>query len=123
MPNKKEVESRLMKGLLDIIILEILNNEPMHGYQIISSIRKDFGICFGPSSIYPMLNNLEKKGYIQSEWNTTKERPRKTYQLTTEGQNVLYLAEVSLNQLCKKLAMQTRSPSSIPNQAMGTLPS
>ena len=80
---QKEVSTKLTKGLLDMIILQYLNTEPMHGYQIISKIRKNFGIYFGPSTIYPLLGTLEKKGYVDSHWNMNFERPRKVYSLTT----------------------------------------
>jgi DNA-binding PadR family transcriptional regulator len=102
--SQKEVSTKLMKGLLDVIILQFLNTEPMHGYQIITKIRKNFGVYFGPSTIYPLLNTLEKKGYVDSEWNMNYERPRKVYKLTRNGQNMLSFTEDSLNLICKKIA-------------------
>jgi PadR family transcriptional regulator PadR len=103
MNNTKEVQAKLMKGLLDLIVLQFLNGTPMHGYQIITKIRRNFGVYFGPSTIYPLLGTLEKKGYVKSEWNMSNERPRKVYMLTTEGQNLLNFTEDSLNFICKKL--------------------
>lgn len=101
--NPKEVQTKLMKGLLDLIVLQFLNGTPMHGYQIITRIRKTFGVYFGPSTIYPLLGALEKKGYVASEWNMGNERPRKVYKLTNEGQNLLNFTEDSLNFICKKI--------------------
>jgi DNA-binding PadR family transcriptional regulator len=101
--NSKEVQAKLMKGLLDLIVLQFLNGTPMHGYQIITKIRRSFGVYFGPSTIYPLLGLLEKKGYVKSEWNMTNERPRKVYKLTTEGQNLLNFTEDSLNFICRKI--------------------
>ncbi len=92
-----------MKGLLDLIILQFLNTQPMHGYQIITKIRKNFGVYFGPSTIYPLLGTLEKKGYIDSEWNMNYERPRKIYSLTSNGQSMLNFTEESLNLICRKI--------------------
>jgi len=103
MNNSKEVQSKLMKGLLDLIILQFLNGQPMHGYQIITKIRKNFGVYFGPSTIYPLLGTLEKKKYVKSEWSMSNERPRKVYALTTEGQNLLNFTEDSLNFICRKI--------------------
>jgi DNA-binding PadR family transcriptional regulator len=103
---QKQVSTKLMKGLLDLIILQFLNNEPMHGYQIITKIRKNFGVYFGPSTIYPLLSNLEKKGYVGSEWNMNFDRPRKVYKLTNNGQNMLNFTEDSLNLICRKLTSQ-----------------
>jgi PadR family transcriptional regulator PadR len=100
---QKEVQVKLAKGLLDLIILQYLNSEPMHGYQIITKIRKSFGIYFGPSTIYPFMAQLEKKGYIKSEWNTQAERPRKVYTLTHDGQAMLNFTEDSLSLLCQKI--------------------
>jgi DNA-binding PadR family transcriptional regulator len=101
--NSREVQAKLMKGLLDLIILQFLNGQPMHGYQIITKIRKSFGVYFGPSTIYPLLGTLEKKGFVKSEWNMCNERPRKVYKLTTEGQNRLNFTEDSLNFICRKI--------------------
>ena len=92
-----------MKGLLDLIILQFLNGQPMHGYQIITRIRKTFGVYFGPSTIYPLLGTLEKKGYVKSQWNMDNERPRKEYMLTSDGQNLLNFTEDSLSFICKKI--------------------
>jgi len=101
--NSKEVQVKLMKGLLDLIVLQLLSSQPMHGYQVITRIRKTFGVYFGPSTIYPLLNVLEKKGYVKSEWNMDNERPRKVYKLTNEGQNLLNFTEDSLNFICRKI--------------------
>ncbi len=100
---QKEVQVKLAKGLLDLIILQYLNSQPMHGYQIITKIRKSFGVYFGPSTIYPLLGTLEKKGYVSSVWNMDNERPRKVYKLTNEGQSLLNFTEDSLNFICRRI--------------------
>jgi DNA-binding PadR family transcriptional regulator len=100
---QNEVQTKLTKGLLDMIILQYLDKESMHGYQIITKIRKGFGVYFGPSTIYPLLGLLEKKGYVKSAWNMGSERPRKVYKLTNEGKNVLSFTESSLNLICKNM--------------------
>jgi PadR family transcriptional regulator, regulatory protein PadR len=100
---KREIQAKLAKGLLDTIILELLKKEGMHGYQIITEIRKGFGISFGASTIYPLLGVLEKKGYVESAWNMNCERPRKTYKLTTEGKDMLSYTENSLKMICSSL--------------------
>ncbi len=92
-----------MKGLLDMIVLDILNKQPMHGYQIIIKIRKVFGVYYGPSAIYPLLDALEKKGVVKSAWNTDFERPRKIYRLTNYGESILNFAEDSLTLIRKTM--------------------
>jgi DNA-binding PadR family transcriptional regulator len=105
---QKEVQTKLAKGLLDMIILQYLDQESMHGYQIITKIRKGFGVYFGPSTIYPLLGLLEKKGYVKSAWNMDAERPRKVYKLTNEGKNVLSFTENSLNLICKNMVTDSK---------------
>ena len=108
--SQKEVSTKLMKGLLDLIILQFLSTEPMHGYQIITKIRKSFGVYFGPSTIYPLLGTLEKKGFVKSEWNMNFDRPRKVYSLTNNGQNMLNFTEESLNLICRKITFNQTVP-------------
>lgn len=98
-----ETQVKLVKGLLDVVVLEFLNAEPMHGYKIITRIRKGFGVYFGPSTIYPLLKTLETKGYVKSEWEMKNDRPRKIYTLTTAGKNLLKFTEDSLNFICRKI--------------------
>ena len=59
--NQKQAQTKLTKGLLDMIILQYLEHESMHGYQIITKIRKGFGVYFGPSTIYPLLRTFREK--------------------------------------------------------------
>ena len=100
----REVEIKLMRGLLDLVILQFLKANPMHGYQIITKIRKNFGVYFGPSTIYPLLNLLEEKSFIKSHWDLGNERPRKVYELTRNGEDLLCYTEASLNHICRKLS-------------------
>jgi DNA-binding PadR family transcriptional regulator len=105
---QKEIQTKLTKGLLDMIILQYLEQESMHGYQLITKIRKGFGVYLGPSTVYPLLGALEKKGYVKSTWNMDSERPRKVYKLTNEGKNVLSFTESSLNLICKNMVTDSK---------------
>jgi PadR family transcriptional regulator len=103
---QKEVSNKLMKGLLDLVILQFLCTQPMHGYQVITKIRKSYGVYFGPSTVYPLLNSLEKKGFVKGEWDMSFDRPRKIYSLTSNGHNMLDFTQESLNLICRKLTNQ-----------------
>ncbi len=105
---QKETQTKLTKGLLDMIILQYLDKESMHGYQLITKIRKGFGVYFGPSTVYPLLGLMEKKGYVKSAWNMDTERPRKVYQLTNVGKNILSFTESSLNLICKNMVTDSK---------------
>ena len=108
MPNlQKQVQTKLAKGLLDLIILQFLKNQSMHGYQVITKIRKSFGVYFGPSTIYPLLASMEKKGHLSSAWNMATDHPRKVYTITNEGQNMLNFTENSLKLMCRQIGSDT----------------
>jgi len=98
---------KLMRGLLDLVVLQFLRAQPMHGYQIITSLRKQFGVYFGPSTIYPLLSVLEENGYIKSHWDLENDRPRKVYGITQEGGELLGCTEDSLTHIYRKLAIGT----------------
>jgi len=110
----KQVDKQLTKGLLDLIVLGMLKSKSMHGYGMITSIRKNFGIYFGPSTVYPFLKNLEEKGYIKSQWEMNDDRPRKVFSITPQGHNLLTGTEQSFRSICIKLnTIGVNGPSSI----------
>ena len=79
--------------------------KPTHGYGIISVIRKKFGIYLSPSSIYPLLNDLETWGYIDSTWTFANFRPRKVYHLTDSGDIMLSTMENSVGHIIRGLGL------------------
>ncbi len=104
--NKQEIrkaEIKLVRGMLDVVVLGLLKENSLHGYGVITKIRQKFGVYFGPSTIYPLLSDLEKKGTIKSEWDLTHDRPRKVFTLTSEGNSLLNCVEQSLYRICNRL--------------------
>ena len=97
------IQIKLMRGLLDLVVMQLLRAQPMHGYQIITSLRKQFGVYFGPSTIYPLLTMMEENGYIKSHWDFENERPRKVYVITSQGSELLKCTENSLTHIYRKL--------------------
>ena len=99
----RKAEIKLVRGLLDLVVLGLLKENSIHGYGVITSIRRNFGVYFGQSTVYPLLGDLETKGYIKSQWDLTHDRPRKVYSITTEGHSLLNGTEESLYQICNRL--------------------
>lgn len=92
MSRQSKIQVKLVKNLLEIVVLQLLSETPMHGYQVIKEVRKEHGVYFGPSTIYPLLQVLEKKRFIKGKWEMYKGRPRRIYQLTVYGRNHLLLS-------------------------------
>jgi len=80
---------KTLRSLLDAVILEAIGEKPNHGYSLILYIKDRFGTLIGPSTLYPVLNELEKQGYVVSKWNFEDSRPQKKYYITDRGRSAL----------------------------------
>ncbi len=79
-------------AILESVLLNLINetsDRGLHGYAILKTVQKKFGIWLGPSSVYPELKRLEKRGLISSIWNVDLEKARKQYRITPKGQCLL----------------------------------
>jgi len=99
----KDLREKMLKGMLDLHVLRLIAEQSTHGYKIIKTLRKRFHVYFGPSTIYPLLNTLEKKGYVKSQWQLHPDRPRKTYIITEKGKTLLGCGQRELEIIVKPL--------------------
>ncbi|MEZ4703483.1 MAG: PadR family transcriptional regulator [Rhodothermales bacterium] len=70
------------------IILTLLADQAMYGYEIIQRVRtiSDGQIQWTPGKLYPLLHGLENQGLIEAFWRPSEEGPdRKYYRLTERG--------------------------------------
>jgi transcriptional regulator len=82
----------LLQGTLDMLVLQALLREPMHGYAIAQVIRNRSGevLTVETGSLYPALHRLERQKWVKSEWKLTESKQRaKFYQLTALGKKQL----------------------------------
>ncbi|MEM2995248.1 MAG: PadR family transcriptional regulator [Candidatus Bathyarchaeia archaeon] len=86
---KKEIVQRITRNLLDIQILKLINAEPMWGYKIKKTIEATTGIKLRHGALYPLLNALEKKGFITSQKQKQGGRIRKVYTITANGKSYI----------------------------------
>jgi len=80
-PLEKRITEKHVKTFLDIVVLAMLNGEPMYGYKIIAAIHKEFEILLSPGSLYPLLHYLEDNKLIEPSFNKGKI----VYQVTPKG--------------------------------------
>ena len=76
---------RFKRGILKIVLLKLLAEEPSHGYDLIRSFRKK-GWAGGAGSIYPLLASLEEAGLIAGR----DEGDKRTYEITEKGKRLLH---------------------------------
>ena len=86
-----ELERRFVKDFLDILILQLVETQHIWGYKIIKETEAKHGVKLRHGALYPMLNNLEAKGFVTSEKELEKGRIRKIYGITPEGKLLLHV--------------------------------
>ena len=78
----------LLKGTVDLLILQSLRQRPLHGYEVSRWVhdRTDGVLVVEDAALYQALHRLEDKGLIESEWGLSENNRRaKFYQLTSDG--------------------------------------
>ncbi|HEY8794196.1 MAG TPA: PadR family transcriptional regulator [Gemmatimonadaceae bacterium] len=84
--------SELLKGTLDMLILQTLTLQPQHGYAIAQHIEKlsDDVLSVEQGSLYPALERLQKKGWVTSKWGESPTgRRARYYTITASGRKQL----------------------------------
>jgi len=87
-----KINKELMKGSTSILILSLLENENMYGYQIAQALKKKSEDVFDlkEGTLYPMLHGLENENAIESYWfDAENGKRRKYYKITREGRKLL----------------------------------
>src|SRR5580658_6549933 len=83
-------ETQVKKGILDFILLLVLKDRVMYGYELLEYIKQMTGYEMAEGTIYPLLNRLRDDGLIDSKWVEMETgMPRKYYSITPAGLSVL----------------------------------
>jgi DNA-binding PadR family transcriptional regulator len=74
-------------GLLPLLVLHFLGEEPSYGNQLMDRVTATTGglLKVNPNTMYPLLRKLEGKGLIAGEWEHPERRSRRFYRLTEAG--------------------------------------
>ena len=101
MPNER---TDLMQGTLELLILNTLARESMHGYGIVQRIHEaaENLLKVEDGSLYPALYRMEERGWIKSEWGLSENNRRaRFYKLTRKGQKRLEAERANWNRVSK----------------------
>ena len=86
------MQTDVLRGSLDLLVLKTLSLEPMHGWGISQRVQQiSKGVLeVNQGSLYPALQRLEKGGLVSSEWGRTdNNRQARYYRLTARGRRAL----------------------------------
>ena len=90
MPGK--IRAQLLKGTKTLLVLTVLRDGELYGYEIALRIKERSGGAFVPSegSLYPALHALEADGALEASWRESDRGPRRRYyKITRSGLGML----------------------------------
>ena len=104
--------TQLLPGTLYLLILRTLAAGPLHGYAIARRIKQcsDQALDVEEGSLYPALNRMLLKGWLDAEWRTSDtNRQARFYRLTKEGRKQLAAEASAFNKMVAaiQLVMKT----------------
>ena len=85
------VEKSLISGSMTMLILKLLSEKDMYGYEMIDTLKKRSENVFElkAGTLYPLLHGLEEKLFVTSYEQEVLGKVRKYYQITVEGKKHL----------------------------------
>lgn len=90
---KPKYEQQMKKGVLEMLVLQLLSEKEKYGYQLICELKEKSGGMFllREGTLYPILYRMEDDGLVISRWSEPKgkEVSRKYYRLAREGEETL----------------------------------
>jgi DNA-binding PadR family transcriptional regulator len=81
----KQMNRRIIKNFLDVLILAELRNGSMSGYDVIAYIHNKYRLLVSSGTVYSLLYSLERDGLIAGAWNQRK----RVYKLTDKGEETI----------------------------------
>ena len=105
---KETVPRDLFPGALEMMILQSLRRQPMHGYALVQHIKQRSRelLQVEEGSLYPALQRLLKDGAVKAEWETSaSNRKVRTYRLTPAGIKRLEREVSSFEQMLKGIKL------------------
>jgi DNA-binding PadR family transcriptional regulator len=85
------IDSELLRGSLDLLVLSVLSGDPLYGYLIQQKLKESTGerVDLSASTLYPLLHRLESEKLVKAAWDDQTGRKRKWYSLTPAGRRAL----------------------------------
>jgi PadR family transcriptional regulator PadR len=97
----KKTNPDFLNGVPELLILRLLEQRPMHGYDLVQAIRMASGeqLAFGEGCIYPVLHRMEGQKLLSGKRMVVNGRTRIVYQLTQQGCQKLAGLQASWKQI------------------------
>ena len=106
--SKKANKADILQGMLDMLIMRAVTDEPLHGYGLLNRLRLISGnrLQIPQGSLYPALHRMENRGFLKGEWGVTETgREAKFYRLTAKGRKQLEIDVAEWRELSTAIAL------------------
>jgi transcriptional regulator len=106
------MNQELLPGTLYMMVLRTLATGPLHGYAIAKRIKDASrgGLAIEDGSLYPALNRMLIKGWLNAEWGVSENNRRaRFYRLTPQGRKELEKEASDFDRLVKSIQLVMRS--------------
>jgi transcriptional regulator len=103
-PAPKSDQRDLFRGALEMMILQSLRRQPMHGYALVQHIKQRSNelLQVEEGSLYPALQRMLKDNLVKAQWETSASNRRvRTYRITPGGIKHLEREVSSFEQMLK----------------------
>jgi PadR family transcriptional regulator, regulatory protein PadR len=97
-----KISRNLFLGFIRLHILYHASKEPVFGLSLIKELERH-GYAMGPGTLYPMLHQLERNGFLMSEKTVINGKMRKYYRITEEGLQALHQSYDKIKELSDEL--------------------
>ena len=107
------IRTQLLKGTTPLLVLTVLRDGELYGYEIAQRIRERSGGAFAPSegALYPALHALEAEGALEADWRRSDKGPRRRYyRITPKGGALLAEHEQAWGTFATAMARSVSRP-------------
>lgn len=102
--------SQLLKGTTHLLVLGVLRDAELYGYEIRQAIRDRSAAAIEPGEgwLYPALHRLEAEGAVAASWRTSALGPRRRYyRITRQGHSMLSKLEADWEAFAESVRLVT----------------
>jgi PadR family transcriptional regulator PadR len=103
--------SQLLKGTTTLLVLAVLRDAELYGYEIAARIRERSGAFIDPGEgwLYPTLHRLEAEGALEASWRESGIGPRRRYyRITRKGLGMLEVQAGEWDAFSRSVRLVTR---------------
>lgn len=103
-------QSQLLKGTTHLLVLGVLRDAELYGYEIRQAIRDRSSAVIEPGEgwLYPALHRLEAEGSVEASWRASTLGPRRRYyRITRQGLTVLAALETEWETFAQSVRLVT----------------